>query len=227
MKRLGFVYVIPRTGPLPSPNTITEFALGRGTPATCGVTSESVIATPPSEPEADKPGYQLALGGPVVLPGKLSLPGGVSVAYETGGCLGSARAQLFGSVDAYMLSSYLPQIEGLLFGNFISRDEAYASALQTWQTCMRADKFSVADPSTALTSLLQVADKTSEADLMRRQTALATADASCDGPSHLRQRTNQALGKFVDSLSRQTLMQLNDIAHSRAKANEEAHQILS
>lgn len=85
---------------------------------------------------------------------------------------------------------------------------------------MRADKFTVADPNDAADSLLQIADKTGEADLMRRQTALATADAGCDGPSHLRQRTNQALGRFVGSLSRQTLTQLNDIAHSRAKASQ-------
>ena len=74
--------------------------------------------------------------------------------------------------------------------------------------------------------MLQTADKTGAADLMRRQTALAAADASCDGPSHLRQRTNQELGKFVGLLSRQTLTQLNNIARSRAKANHIARQIV-
>jgi hypothetical protein len=220
MKNLGFIYLTARMGPLPGLNTISEFALGRGNPATYGVTPESRIATPPSDPEADKPGYQLALDGPAGTLRELNLPGGARVAYETGGCLGSARSQLFGSVDAYMLSSYLPQIEKILFEKFISRDQAYLSALHTWQACMRADKLSVADPGQALSSLLQIADKTSEADLMRRQTALAAADASCDGPSRLRQRTNQALGKFVSLLTRQTLTQLNNVAHSQAKANQ-------
>jgi hypothetical protein len=220
MKRRGFVYLIPRMGPPPGLNTMTEFALGRGYPATYGVTPESLIAAPPSNPEAARPGYQLALDGPAISLRKLSLPGGASVGYGTGGCQGSARARLFGSVGAYVLSSYLPQIERILFEKSLGRDQAYLSALHRWQACMRADKFSVANPGDAVDSILKIADKTSEADLMRRQTALAAADAGCDRPSHLRQRTNQALGKFVRSLSRQTLTQLSDIARSRAKANQ-------
>jgi hypothetical protein len=203
------------------------FALGRGGSATYGVTSESSITTPLSDPEAAKPGYQLALGGPASSLGKLNLPGGSSVTYEIGGCQGSARSELFGSVGAYMVSSYLPQVEENLFENFLGRDQAYLSALHTWQACMRADKFPVASPSDAIGSLLQIADKTSETDLMRRQTALAGADARCDTPSHLRQHTNQALGKFVGSLSRQTLTQLNDMAHSQARANQIAQHVIS
>jgi hypothetical protein len=220
MKRRGFVYLMPQMGPVPGLNTITEFALGRGGAATYGVTPESLIAAPPSDPEAGKPGYQLALGGPGGSLRKLNLPGGANVTYQTGGCQGSARSQLFGSVGAYVLSGYLPQIEKILFEEFIGRDQAYLPALHTWQACMRADKFSVANPGEAFDSLLRIADKISEADLMRRQTALAAADASCDRPSHLRQRTDQALGKFVGSLSRPAVMRLNDIARSRAKASQ-------
>jgi hypothetical protein len=226
MKRRGFVYLIPRPQPIPGMNTITMFALGRGGPATYGVTPESLIGAPPSDPEADNPDYQLALDGPESSLGKLNLPGGASVTYEIGGCQAGARSQLFGSVDAYMLASYLPQIEKVLFERFLGRDQAYQSALRTWQACMRADKLAVANPSDAVDSLLQITDKASAADLMRRQTALAAADASCDRPSHLRRRTNQALGKFVGSLSRQTLTQLNDIAHSQAKANEIAWHVI-
>jgi hypothetical protein len=226
MKRRGFVYLIPRPEPIPGMNTITMFALGRGDPATYGVTPESLTAAPPSNPEAGNPDYQLALDGPESSLGKLNLPGGASVTYESSGCQAGARSQLFGSVDAYMLSSYLPQIETILFEKFLGRDQAYQSALRTWQACMRADKLSVANPSDAVESLLQITGKTSEADLMRRQAALAAADASCDRPSHLRQRTNQALGTFVGSLSRQALTQLNDIAHSRAKANQVAWHVI-
>jgi hypothetical protein len=226
MKRLGFGYQIPDMGPLPGPNTITEFALGRGYPATYGVTPESRAAVPTIEPEAGKPGYQLALGGPAGSLRSQTFLGGPSVTYEIGGCRGSARSQLYGSVDAYMLGSFLPQIEKNRFEGFISHDQPYLSALHTWQACMRAAKFSVAGPGRAISSLLQIPDKVSEADLMSRQTALATADARCDGPSHLRQRTNQALGKFVGSLSRQTLTQLGDIAHSQAKANQIARHVI-
>jgi len=227
MKRHKFAYPIPQTGPVPGMNTMTMFALGRGNSATYGVTPESSVATPPSDPEAARPGYQLALDGPASSLAKLNLPGGASVSYETGGCQGGARSQLFGSVDAYMVASYLPQIEESLFENYLGRDQVYLSALHTWQACMRADKFPVADPSDAIGSLLQIAGKTSEPDLMRRQAARAEADAHCDAPSHLRQHTNQALGKFVGSLSRRTLTQLDDMAHSQAKANQIAMHVLS
>jgi hypothetical protein len=226
MKRLGFVYINPYAGSAPSANTITAFALGRGSPATYGVTKESVTATPLSNPEAGKPGYRLALDGPADSLRTLTLPGGASITYGTGGCSASASTQLYGSIDAYMLSVYLPQIEANLFGEFIARDQAYLPALRTWQACMRADKFSVASPGDAIGSLLRIAGKTREADLMRRETTLATADASCDGPSHLRKRTNQALEEFVDSLSRQTLTQLIDIAHSQAQANQIARHVI-
>jgi hypothetical protein len=225
MKRLGFTYLIPRGGPVPGLDTITKFALGNGHPATYGVTTESLIAAPPSDPEADKPGYRLALDGPADSLRKLDLPGGANVGYETGGCQGSARSDLFGSVGAYVLSTYLPQIENILFENFLDRDQAYLPALHAWQACMRADKFSIASPGDAVVSLLKIADKTSQADLMRRETALAAADASCDKSSHLRRRTNQALGKFVGSLSRQTLNQLNDVARSQAKADQMARHV--
>ena len=224
MKRLGFVYLLPHMGPVPGPNTITEFALGRGYPATYGVTPESLLAAPPGDPEAGKPGYRLALDGPAGSLGRLDLPGGAKVTYETGGCQGKARSKLFGSVGAYVLSGYLPQIEKILFEQFLGRDRAYLSALHTWQACMRAGKFSVVNPGDAADSLLKIADKTSEADLMRRQTALAAADAGCDRPSHLRRRTNQALAKFTGSLSRGTLTRLDDIAHSRAKAGRIARR---
>ena len=222
MKRRGYVYPIPDAGPVPGLNTITQFALGRGYPPTYGVTQESLITAPPSDPEASQSGYELALEGPAASLRKLNFPGVFTVTYETGGCQGSARSQLYGSVDVYMLSAYLPQILENLFEKFLSRDQAYLSALRTWRACLRADKFTVADPNAAAHSLLQIAHQTSEADLMRRQTALATADANCDAPSQLRLRTNQALGEFVGSLSRPTLTQLNEIALSQAKASQMA-----
>jgi hypothetical protein len=75
--------------------------------------------------------------------------------------------------------------------------------------------------------LLQLAGNSSAADLTHRQTAMAAADAACDGKSHLRQRTNQALERFVGSLSPQVLTQLDAVAGSRAKADQMARQIVS
>jgi hypothetical protein len=227
MKRLGFAYPIPDMGPVPSLSTITAFALGSGSPATYGVTPESLVTAQPNNPETGQARYQLALAGPPGAIGQVTLPGGVTIGYDTRGCRAKARMQLYGSAEADAVSVDLPQIEGDLFLKFLSGDQAYLSALRTWQACMRADKFSVANPGDAASSLLQLSGKTSAAALMRQQTAMAAADTSCDGPSRLRQRTNQALGKFVGSLPAHVLTQLNDVTRSQARANQMARQIVS
>ena len=226
MARLGFTYTVPDMGPAPGPNTITAFALGSGPPPTYGATPESFTDKPPSDPGSDQPRYALALDGPASAMGTMDLPGG-SVSYETGGCQGNARKQLYGSVESFMASAYLPQVQGNLFSDFLSTDKPYLSALHAWQACMRADKFPAASPGDAANSMLHLVGTISAADLARRQTALAAADAACDGPSRLRQRTNQALERFVGSLSPQVLAQLDDIARSRARADRMARQIVS
>jgi hypothetical protein len=226
MARLGFVYTVPDMGPAPGPNTTTAFALGAGRPPTYGATPETFTDTPPSNPGSDQPRYELALAGPASAQGTMGFTGG-SVSYETGGCQGNARKQLYGSVDSFMASAYMPQVQGNLFTGFLSSDQPYLSALHAWQACMRSDKLPVANPDDAANSMLQLSGTVSAADLTRRQTALATADADCDGPSHLRQRTNQALQQFVSSLSPQVLAQLDDIARSRGRADQMARQIVS
>ena len=227
MARLGFVYTVPDMGPAPGPNTITTFALGSGYPATYGVTPESLVDAPPSDPGSDQPRYALALGGPASATGTMTFAGGGSVSYETGGCQGNARKQLYGSVELSMASAYLPQIQGSAFSGFLSSYQPYQSALRAWQACMRTDNLPATNPDTAASSLEELAGNSSAADLRHRQTTLAAADAACDGKSHLRQRTNQALERFVGSLSPQVLTQLDAVAGSRAKADQMARQIVS
>lgn len=226
MARLGFVYTVPDSGPAPGPNTITAFALGSGHPATYGVTPETFTAAPPTDPGSDQPRYGLALDGPASAMGTMTFAGGGSVSFETDGCQADARKRLYGSVALSMASVYLPQIQGNAFSRFLDRDQPYRTALRAWQACMRTDHLPVADPDAATNSILQLVGDTSPAELTRRQTAMAEADAACDGKSQLRQRTNQALDGFVRSLSPQVLTQLDAVASSRAKADRAAHQIV-
>lgn len=227
MARLGFVYTVPDMGPAPGPNTITTFALGNGNPPTYGVTPETLTDKPRSDPGSDQPRYQLALAGPASANGSMTFAGGGSVSYETGGCQGNARTQLYGSVALSMASAYLPQIQGNAFRSFLSGYPPYQSALRTWQACMRTDNLPATNPDTAASSLEDLAGNSSAADLAHRQTTLAMADVTCDGKSHLRQFTNQALDKFVGSLSPQVVTQLDAVARSRAKADQTARQIVS
>ncbi|HVV19903.1 MAG TPA: hypothetical protein VHF06_10740 [Pseudonocardiaceae bacterium] len=227
MTRLGFVYTVPDMGPAPGPNTITSFALGSRGPATYGVTPEEFTDAPPTDPGSDQPRYALALDGPASDSGTMTFGGAGKVSYQTGGCQGNARKQLYGSVELYMESAYLPQIEGSAFTGYLADDRSYGSALRGWQACMKARDLPAASPDAAANSVEQLAGNSSAAALTRRQTALAAADAACDGKSHLRQRTNEALDRFVGSLSSQLLTQLDAVAGSRAKADRMARQIVS
>lgn len=223
----GFVYTVPDMGPPPGPNTITAFALGSGQPATYGVTEETLTDAPPSDPGSDQPNYAHALDGPANATATMTFAGGGNVSYETGGCQGNARKQLYGSVALFMASAYLPQIQGNAFSGFLSHDQPYAAALRTWQACMRTDGLPATNPDAAANSLLSLVGDSSAATLARRQTAMADADAACDGKSRLRQRTNQALDRFVGTLSPQILTQLDAVATSRAKADRMARQIVA
>lgn len=227
MARLGFVYSVPDMGPAPGPNTITSFALGSGHPATYGVTPESFVNVPPSDPGSDQPRYALALGGQASATASITFAGGGSVSYQTGGCQASARKQLYGSLELFMASAYLPQIQGNAFSGFLSGYQPYRSALRTWQACMKTRKVPATSPDTAASSVEQLAGNSSAADLTHQQTTLATADAACDGTSQLRQRTNQALDKFVGTLPPQVLTQLDAVAGSRAKADQVARQVVA
>jgi hypothetical protein len=226
MKHLGFNYVVPDVGPEPSPRTITAYSLGNGQPATYGVAPES-FAQQPDEPDGSRPGFVAALNGRSTQLATVSLAVGGNISYLTGGCTAAVRTELYGSVRAYILSFYLPQVEVDQFKSFTGTDQPYLSALHQWQACMKADHLPFANPDDAAGSVGQLAGKVSAAELTRRQTATADADTACDARSQLRQRTNQALGKFVDSLSPVVLAQLDDVARSRTKAYQVAQRVIS
>jgi hypothetical protein len=226
MKHLGFVYVTPDVGPEPSPKTITADALGSGRPATYGVTPEE-FADPPTEPDWNRPGFSHALDGLSTQLATVSIAVGGNITYETGGCTAAARTELYGSVRAYVVSFYLPQVERDLFQKFTGTDQPYLSALHLWQACMKADHFPFTDPDDAAGSVGQLAGKVSAAELVRRQAATAEADTACDARSQLRRRTNLALGKFVDSLSPRILAELDDVARSQAAAYQVAQRLVS
>ncbi|HEX5115728.1 MAG TPA: hypothetical protein VFW65_11070 [Pseudonocardiaceae bacterium] len=202
-------------------------SLGTGHPATYGVTPRT-FADPPNEPDWNRPGFGVALDGRSTQMASVTIPGGGLVAYETGGCTAAARTTLYGSVRAYVVSFYLPQIEGDLFQKFTSTDQSYLSALRLWQACMRADNLAFINPQDAAGSIQQLAGNNgSAAELMRRQTVVAEADTACDARSQLRQQTNQALQQFVNSLSPKVLAQMREVAHDQAGAYRVARQVLS
>jgi hypothetical protein len=222
MKGRGFVYAVPPPVPEPSEQTITADALGIGDPATYGVLPST---DEPHNPGEDRPAYQNALNGPPTSMATMTLPDRSTVTYFTGGCTGSARATLFGSVSAYVASSYVPQVIRARFGAFLTTDGPYTSALRDWQSCMKAKNWDFANPDAAIDSL-QTA-QLSTASLDQRQTAIAGADRACDAVSHLRERRSLALTQFVHGLSSALLNQLTDVYDSRVQAGQVARRALS
>ncbi len=227
MKDHGFAYVAPDPGPEPSPATITAYALGTGHPATYGITP-ATFTDPPRQPDGNRPGFDLALDGPSTQMATVSFEGSGNISYETGGCTSAARTRLYGSIRAYVVAFYLPQIETSLFREFTGTDQPYLSALASWQACMKADAFPYANPDDASGAVQQLAaQKVDPTELRSRQTAIAEADTACDARSHLRQRTIAALGKFVRSRTPALLGQLADLSRTEAGAYRSAQQLIS
>jgi hypothetical protein len=227
MKSHGFDYVTPDMGPEPGPDTITTFSLGTGHQATYGITL-GTFANPPYQPDWHRPGFSAALDGRSTRLASVTIPGGGRVTYETDGCTAAARTKLYGSVRAYVVSFYLPQIESNLFHKFTGTDQPYLSAQHRWQTCMKAHQLAFTDPQDAAGSIQQLAaNSAGAAELSLRQTAVAEADTACDARSQLRQQTNKALQKFVDMLPTEALAQLGVVAHDRARAYQVARQVVS
>jgi hypothetical protein len=228
MRSHGFQYTVPAFGPEPSVHTVTAYALGGSYPATYGVTPQSFASSDPHDPgDAQRP-YQYALEGPATLTATLALPGGGGVFYGTGGCIGFARQKLFGSVRAYVESSYVPQTVRSRFGTYLSTYRPYLDALHRWQSCMKAGGRKFQDPQAAIESVQALAmNGMRPAGLVRRETALADTDTTCDSRSHLRASTSQALARYARSLPSRTLAQLSSIHSSRETALQVAQRVLA
>jgi hypothetical protein len=221
MQKLGFVYEDPRPAPEPSARTLTADALGSGDPATYGV---STAAAEPRNPGDDQPAYAYALDGPATSVAMMSLPDGSTVDYGTGGCIGSARTILFGSVRAYVTSSYLPQVVRHEFEAFLTADTAAASALRDWQQCMKSQHWDFASPTVAIAWLY--ATPLTVASLDQRQSVIANADRACDAQSQLRAHRGDALARFVHGLPADLLAQLTAVYDDRVRAGRVAQQAL-
>jgi hypothetical protein len=228
MRSHGFQYTVPAFGPEPSGRAVTAYALGRGHPATYGVSPQSFASSNPRDPGDTTRPYQFALEGRATLTAKLALPGGGGVLYGTGGCIGFARQKLFGSVRAYVESSYVPQTVRSKFGMSLSTYHPYLDALHRWQSCMKAGGRKFEDPQAAIESVQALALKGMRpAGLARRQTAIADTDTACDARSRLRASTSQALARFARSLPSRILAQLSSIHSSRETALQVAQRVLS
>jgi len=110
------------------------------------------------------------------------------------------------------------------FDGYLDADQAYWAALTVWRRCMVAAGWDFASPDAAIQTV-QATDL-GQADLDRRQTAVAGADTTCDGQSQLRTRRSEALERFVRTLAPMLIGDLADVYVSRVRASRSAQQIL-
>jgi hypothetical protein len=198
MHEHGFDYLI-EPDPQPSAGIVTEDAIGTGRPATYGVPTPQ--AGPPAEDqyvnglaEPLRSRYLTALDGSAGPLGTITMPSGAVDDFLTGGCIAQARVELYGNLRAGVAALLTPSDVTTMFGRFLTTDHDYQSALTSWQQCMAAAGWHVHSPAEAILNLEKL---TSAQQLASEQPAEAAADVTCDGRSHLRDRTSQARGQFL------------------------------
>jgi hypothetical protein len=245
MASKGYRYITTSQGPEPGPRMVTADATPTSGPPTYGVALQALVAGATQGGKGSTAGitaqdsyveslpppvrvrYADAYGG-TLLQGLLSLPGGMIIRYATGGCLGQARTELFGSVRGAMLDTLAPQDIGYAFSGFLASDQPYLQALRVWQGCMAAAGWHFESPQAAIQSIEFVATQsgTTPESLNGRQTAVATADVRCDRASQLRARWRQQLAVFVGKQPRQNIDLLRSTFLTRQQAVHRALKVL-
>jgi hypothetical protein len=239
MRAQGLRYIVTSPGPEPSTGTVTADALGPGEPLTYGVAgdlsgeagrSDSLSASarssiPPEDrytrhlPPAEQAAYEQTLLGQSQALAPLRLPSGMEVRYRTGGCVAQARTTLFGSVDAALRDSLVPQDVRRSFEDVLSTDPQYSSALLAWRHCMVRAGWNYANPQFAIESVREMSEQglTPRAQA-NRDTSVATADSICDARSGLRKTRLMALRVYLNQQPHGLVEQLSTIQELRGRA---------
>jgi hypothetical protein len=240
MRAQGLQYLVTDPGPEPTAGVVTTDALGHishgshATPLTYGVTA--VASGQPAEdhyvqtlPDPVRTRYLDALNGPQTPRFTMRLPSGATGSYTTGGCVGQARAELYGSVRAALADTLVPQDLRNSFAASRRSPHQPDAAARTWKDCMAAAGWpGVNSPQAAIDSVRSMAARgTSQPDLDARQTAMATADARCDASCHLRTTTNQARTTYLTHQPPKVLTTLQNLALTHHQALQTANRALT
>ncbi|MFI6080333.1 hypothetical protein ACIBBB_05015 [Streptomyces sp. NPDC051217] len=127
---------------------------------------------------------------------RVVLPGNFDAAASSSGCVGSARRQLYGSVENYLTVFYLPELVQRQ-ASAADSDPDVRAAYTAFAQCMATRGYDTATPADA------VALATTYYPDGRRQRAgtdektLALADAECQTTVRLRERRAAAVDRFT------------------------------
>ncbi len=196
--------------------------------------SAGVFGGPPSDeqdryvlslPAAQQKAYSRAFEGSPSDHGSVTLPGVAQIGFATGGCLGAAEKQIYGSLSEQAELQMEPQILHNQISQQVQGNHAYVVAGQQWQVCMRQAGFSYTSPGQAIGKLQQeYAAHGPQPSIHQQEIRIADADAKCDATSRLRAITAQVQDKYLHRMSATvqgeilTLEQFETQAVARAKA---------
>lgn len=131
-------------------------------------------------PEQRRAAYDTAYHGDPKQTVAASLPSGAVVRISRGGCLSTARAELFGDLAAWLrLDTAWRNLDAEVVPAVTAMPE-YVSALARWRTCMRAAGHDAADPG-ALRDQASQAYRSAPSNkaALDRERAWAVLEATC------------------------------------------------
>lgn len=236
MRNLELKYLITSPGPEPSAKVITTDTIDDDHASSYGVsvlqTTESGIPAEDeyvnSLPGSVRARYDDALEGTGNAQATLRLPSGATGSYSTGGCIGSVRKKIYGSVRGALEDTLVPQDMANLFVQFLRSDRPYLSALTGWKKCMSSNGLDFSSPDAAIASIQALAATrgTSAAELSKREGTVASTDVECDAATHLRRSKSAARIQFVRRQPEWVLSQLQTIYVTRENAVQLALRVL-
>lgn len=234
MRSHGFQYFVSSAGPMPGPNVMTIDSSGNGASPTYDIVRDErarrrsvETAYVASLGADDQAAYASALGGSTSTQGSITLPSGTVISYQTGGCVGSARAALFEDVDAAIRSSMVPQDVDRSFEASMFEGSRFESALSEWRRCMYDEGWKVADPSAILDSIDTAISRGMALRVAgAKETAIANADFKCDQRSRLRATMHALVIGFLADEPPLVVSELMAAERSKAEAAVRAMSLL-
>ncbi|MDG9703861.1 hypothetical protein [Streptomyces sp. DH37] len=119
-------------------------------------------------------------GGPHARMLSVRLPTGASVRSQDGGCVHSARRQLYGDTEVFFHADKVATNLVPVYTPRLVRDPRFTKAVKAWSACVRkATGRAYADPAALHDDLNERSARLDAADAHRLEVALAVAEATC------------------------------------------------
>ncbi len=167
--------------------------LSRGQSSASSAASAQEDAYLRSMASAARTRYLLTLQGSPTDYAPVSFPDGVPGQVRTGGCVGQAEQNIYGSVVDYALAVTGLSMVRIDFTDDVQLEPDYLSAVGSWTRCMRRLGYAYLSPMAAYEQVARQYARSGPTNwLRRREIAVAVADYRCARRVALLPRTSEA-----------------------------------